>query len=131
MTTAMLAQGWTITFDSSPVEEVTTFDLGVTAARLEVTNHDSPSGFREYIAGLFEGQPITFTKNHVDSDYSYEQAVGDSDNPGSLVMTSPTGAVYTVDAYVSGYTIHAPATGEAETADLEFTTTGPLARTGS
>jgi len=131
MTEAMLAQGWDVTWGGSPIDEITTFDLGVTTARLDVTNHDSPGGFREFIAGLFEPQEITFTANHVDSHYSIEQAQGDSDNPQSLVMTSPTGAVYTVDAWVSGFTVHAPATGEAETVDLVFSTTGALVRTGS
>lgn len=131
MTEAILAQGWTITYGGDAVDEVTTFDLGVTSARVEVTNHDSLGGTREYIAGLLDPAQITFTANHVPSHSAFEALVGDSSNPESLVMTSPGGFVYTTDAYVSGFTVHAPATGEAETVDLEFTTTGVLSAGGS
>ena len=126
MTDAYLAQGWVVTFGGDGIDEIKTFDLGVTSARVEVTNHDSAGGTREYIAGLLDPSQITFSCNHVTSHAVFEAAVGDSSSPASLVMTSPGGFDYTVDAYVSGFTVHAPATGEEETVDLEFTTTGVM-----
>jgi hypothetical protein len=131
MTQAILAQGWTVVWGSTTIDEATTFDIPVVAARVDVTNHDSDTGFREFISGLFEAIEITFTANHVDSHATFEDAAGDSTNVQALVMTSPMGRVYTVDAWVNGYTVHAPATGEAETIEIAFTTTNALVASGS
>jgi len=132
MTVAVLAQGSTITFNSSPIGEVTNADFAVDTDQLEVTNHDSPDGYREYIAGLKTPQEVPMTVN---LDPTLHETLlgltGDSSNPASLVLETPNGMTFTVDAWLKGFNAHAPATGAALTADLTFQTTGPMLVSGS
>lgn len=126
MTQAVLAQGWTVTWGSHSLDEATSFDVPKVTSRVDVTNHDTDAGFREFIAGLFDPIEITFTCNHVPSHAVFESAAGDSTTTAILTMTSPMGASYSGTAWVSGFTVHAPATGEAETIDIVFTINGEL-----
>lgn len=55
-----------ITSISGPSESMDTIDL---------TNHDSPSGFREFVAGIHDGGEITIEGNFISGD-----------TPGQIVM---------------------------------------------
>lgn len=127
MTSALLAQGAQVSWGNDSIDEVTNFDFGETTDQLEVTNHDSPSSTREYIAGLITPAEVTFTVNWVAASHqSIIEQKGQSDSPASLVVTLADGTTFTVDAWVSGYTTHNDATGAVLSADIVFRTTGPV-----
>lgn len=133
MTDAKLAQGWTIEFDGDPIPEVTNFDLGFSVTEVDVTSHDSADSFREFIAGLKEPQEITFTVNWgiVDHGFLFD-IVGDIASVATLTLEEPDASeTYSVEAWVKGVNIHGPASGEAETGDIVFRTTGPFTRAAS
>lgn len=132
MTSAVLAQGATITFGGTPVPEVTNLDMGYDSEQLEVTSHDSPNSAREYIAGLITPQEVTFTVNYTDADHGFLTAtIGDSSSPDTLSVTGNDGGTISVDGWVKGCVVHYPATGAAQTADITIQTTGPMSFGGS
>lgn len=132
-TDAKLAQGWAIEFDSVPVPEVTNFDLGYTVTEVDVTSHDSADSTREFIPGLKEPQEITLTVNWNITDHgALFDIIGDATAVAVLTFAEPDASeTYSVSAWVKGCTIHGPAGGEVETADIVFRTTGALTRSGS
>lgn len=127
MTDAVLAQGATISFDGSPVAEVTNYDLGISADETDVTSHDSPDRFREFIPALKDPGEFPITVNWVaDVHEPYFTGVGDTENEGALIVTLPNAAaVYSCTAWIKSLTIHGPADGAAQTADIVFRVTGP------
>lgn len=133
MTDAALAQGFTIEFDSTPVPEVTNFDLGYSVTEVDVTSHDSPDSTREYVPGLKEPQEVTLTVNWNITDHGFLfDIIGDKTAEAVLSFEEPDASeTYNVNAWVKGCTIHGPATGEVKTADIVFRTTGALWRAGS
>lgn len=133
MTDAKLAQGWTVTFGSDAIPEITDFNLGQTVAEVDVTSHDSAGRTREFVPGLIDPQEISMTVNWAIADHGFLFDIqGDESATDTLTLVEPDASeTYTIDAWVKGITIHAPATGAAETADIVFRTTGVLARAGS
>lgn len=128
MTNAILAQGFDVSWGTDHIEEVTNFSLGFTVDSVEVTNHDSTGAAREYIAGLFTPSEVTLTCNYIPGSHDTILAnAGDSTTTASLSFVTPdsTGA-FDVTAWVKGYTLPGPATGEAMTIDIVFQTTGPV-----
>ena len=133
MTDAKLAQGWVIEFGGTPIPEVTTADFGQDTDEVEVTSHDSPNGAREYIAGLKTPQTVPMTVNWAITDHGFLfDILGDSTAVDTITGQEPDASeTYSVDAWLKSLVIHAPATGEVETADLVWRTTGSLTRAGS
>lgn len=133
MTNAQLAQGMTISWGAAPIAEVTNFALAYSVDQVEVTNHDSPGRAREYIAGLFTPSEVTFTVNYVAGSHGVIiDAAGDSSAVDTLLIDIPDlSDSFSVDAWVKGFNMPGPATGEALTMDITFQTTGPVTRTGS
>jgi predicted secreted protein len=133
-TQAQLAQGMTIQWGSfGAIAEVTNFSLGSTVDQVEVTNHDSVGRAREYIAGLFTPGETTFTVNY-NATFHGElvDRAGFSELVDVLTVALPDNSdTFQVNAWVKGFTLPGPATGEALTMDVIFQTTGPVTRTSS
>lgn len=131
MTSAILAQGFQVSWGSA-IAEVTNFTLAYSVDQLEVTNHDSTGGAREYIAGLFTPSEVTCTVNYIPSSHdSIIVNAGDSSTTNTLTIATPDSSnTFSVTAWVKGYSLPGPATGEAMTMDITFQTTGPVT-TGS
>jgi hypothetical protein len=125
-TQAQKAQGFTIQWGASTVHEVLNFDLPTDVSELDVTNHES-GGFREFIGGLIDPGTVTFPVNYNETDHgAFLDAQGDSSLVDTLTITPPDSSTsWTVDAWVKGYTVHAPVDG-AWTCDITFRLTGLL-----
>jgi hypothetical protein len=64
MTAAVKGIGSTLTWGANPVAEVLTISgPNISAEEIEVTNFDSPNGFKEYISGLKDGGTVDFELN--------------------------------------------------------------------
>lgn len=127
MTQAILAQGFDVDW-AGHIDEVTNFSLNYSVDQVEVTNHDSTGNAREYIAGLFTPSEVTVSVNFIPASHDAILAnAGDSTTVNSLTFTTPdSSAAFSVDAWVKGYTLPGPATGEAMLLDIIFQTTGPV-----
>jgi predicted secreted protein len=126
MTNAILAQGMDISWGADHIEEVTNFTLNYTVDQVEVTNHDSVGGAREYIAGLFTPSEVSFTVNYIPASHDTILAnAGDSTTVATLSIVTPDASGgFSVQAWVKGFNFPGPATGEAMLLDIVFQTTG-------
>lgn len=62
--------GTTLVADSNTMGEITTIDLpGIDDDVIEVTNHDSENGLKEYVAGLGDGGEVSGEVNFLPADY--------------------------------------------------------------
>ena len=101
---------------------------------VEVTNHSSPAGYREYIGGLRDGDEIS-----ADVYWTYDSDVYDfledafrtqDDNISFQVVypMTPLNETYTFDGWVTGLADAAPVDG-ALTKALKVKITGPIEHT--
>lgn len=58
------------------IGEVGDFELGDTIEQIEVTNHQSPGGRKEYIAALKDGAETTLTCNYIPSHATHNRSTG-------------------------------------------------------
>lgn len=100
MTTAAgSAFGSTLSWNSTALAEVANI-TGPTLSidPIDVTTHDSTSGFREYIAGLRDGGEVTVEGNFISSDASGQIALVTDAKAGTvreMIITGPTAAAFT------------------------------------
>lgn len=63
---ATAAIGTVITINTVPIAELKALKpAGITSDLLDVTNHDSTGGFKEYIIGLSDGGEVTMSGNYL------------------------------------------------------------------
>ena len=68
-TSAQAAFGAKLNWDSEDIAEVTSISgPSMKVDMIDVTSHDSPDTFREFIAGLADGGEVTFEGNFIASD---------------------------------------------------------------
>lgn len=108
---------------------------GITRGDVDVTDHDSSDGFREYLPGLVDGGVYTFTVGWDSQNTAHLQGagtglIGDFDGGGCTLsawqhtLTQCAGtAVWTFVGYVNGFTMNNPVEGEV-TADLSVKISG-------
>ncbi len=109
MTAATLGL-FNVTVDGTNLEEVIGFSgFGETNDLIEVTNWDSPTGTKEHIGGLADGQEVTVTCNYI-HDAAQQQAVVASVQAKTtlawVVTYNTLDATYTFDAASIGYAIN-------------------------
>ncbi len=102
---------------------------------VDVTDHDSSLGYREFLPGLTDGGVVTFTIGFDDQNTAHLQGVGtglagNMDQDGctlpafELTLNSCVGTpVWTWDGYVNGYTPGMPVEGE-NTVDISIKVSG-------
>lgn len=91
MSDALLAQGTLLKIGDgggsevfTTIPEITELSIsGNSAEQIDVTSHDSTSGFREYIAGLKDGGVVNFSGNYV-PDNTYHLQVHTDQEAGTL-----------------------------------------------
>jgi len=127
MPNQVLAQGTYVSFGGTPVPNVISIDWGQDTDQLEVTNHDSLNGTREYIGGLKTPTEVPMTVHYDGASHAFLTSIqGDATQSDTLAITTPDGSTDTMEAWVKNVQKHAPSTGEALTADLSFQITGPV-----
>lgn len=60
----------------SEIGEIGDFEDGDTVEQIEVTNHQSPGGRKEYIAALKDGAEISFPCNYIPTNATHNRTTG-------------------------------------------------------
>ena len=97
-------------------EVVTIGGPGMTRETIDMTNHSSPSAWREKIAGLLDGGDINFTINYLPAAATHAKSAGGLlqdlvDGPQrnfQLIWTDSGASVWAAPCIVSGFTPNAP-----------------------
>lgn len=123
---ATAGAGTAITWNGKYIGDVTEIgDLDTSADDIEVTDHESPDGYKEYIQGLKDGGELEVSGNFYPTNTGQSALISDI-NGGTIrtaVITLP-GSVGTwiFDAYVKGFTTSTPIDGQVQfTATLKVT----------
>ncbi len=85
---------------------------GIERDTYDVTAHDSPNRYREFIGGLINGGEVS-CEIHYDPD-KHDALVADFENslPITYEMESPAGEVWTFEALITGFEREAPVDGQ-------------------
>ena len=113
MTTPIKSFGTTISFattDIGHVEDIT--GPGETAESVDITNHDSPSAYREKVAVILDGGELTF-------DIVYNSEAGqdalrtafEARTTGAVLITYPDTSTAGFQGFVSSWSWAAPVAG--------------------
>jgi predicted secreted protein len=119
------AFGTTLAVGATTIGELTNIDvLDVSAEDYDVTTHDSPDQWREFISGLKDGGTLTGDLNFDPADHgTILDIVGDEE---TIVITLPADAddaTVTFTGYINGLSAAAPHDGQLE-AEVSIKVTG-------
>lgn len=121
------AFGINVTYGGTEIKELTNVGWGLgTPEQIDITNHDSPSAYEEFVAGIIKHDTIDLEANFVPADAG-QQALAtalQARTAAEVVITHPdTGAAtVTGDAKVIGFKTQHPVTGKmALIATLKWT----------
>lgn len=97
------------------IGEIGDFEEGDSIELVEVTNHQSPGGRREYIAGLKDGAEFSITVNYIPTDPTHDRATGLRGKIGQIVdlqlLAPGETEVYQFSAVVMGVSRSFPVQG--------------------
>lgn len=107
------AWGTVLTRAGNPIAELTTITSSQTADTLDVTSHDSPSGFREFVSGLKDAGELTLEGNFYPGDALGQIAMHADLVSGTVreyILTFPAAmaASLTCDGFVTAFGTGAP-----------------------
>lgn len=113
MTQASGAFGVVILVDSNPVAEVLNVnDIEKVKEFIEVTNHASPGGYREYIPAVVKNVPeLGFSANYIIGDTKGQRVIEsafENGTPLAVVFAFPNGRSESGTAYVKSYKLIGP-----------------------
>lgn len=131
-----IGDGGTPTEVFTKIGNVQDITLPSSAADLvDVTDHDSPNGRREYIGGLIDSDEMTVTINWDPEDAVHsdvESRVGENANfkleLANKLTPTGTGTVYAFNALIRKFVGKAPVNG-VHTADITLKPSGSLTKT--
>lgn len=114
------------------LEVIEISDFGAERELVEVTSHDSPNSFREYILGLKDGSEFNVTANYVPSHSTHSPTTGviadfDNSSTKNYQLVFPTNPTETAQAALlcMAWTI-APPIDSQMTLNLTFKVTGNI-----
>jgi len=117
---------------STNVAEVTTVpSFGVSRENIEVTSNDSPNGFKEFIAGLREGDEVEFKMNDVPGDLGQQAlaAAAEAGDTGTFIIAAKNGRSVSFSAVVNTFDLG----GDSNVASIscKVKITGPIVKSTS
>jgi predicted secreted protein len=128
------AFGTTLSRGSTEIANITSLSPpGVTRETLNVTSHDSPDGYMQFVGGLIDGGEVTADINWSPSLDSTATLLGDLEDPDPVEYTIdfPDGSSFTADLLITGFEPTANFDDKL-TATLTFKVTGkPVFEAGS
>lgn len=129
-TAAKLTYGTLFKQGSTTIAEVTSIgDVGPQAEMIEVTNLDSPNGYREYIYGLLDGEEFQIEMNFLPGNSTHQglrtNCTGKVTATYSIVW-SGSGETWTFSANVTSFKARGGAPGEVLKATVAFKLTGSI-----
>lgn len=98
---------------------------GMTRETIDVTSHDSPDGFMEYVGGLKDGGEFTFDVNYDPAIHNILQNDFDDPLPRNykLVLPDPPGGSWGFSAFITGMELEFPHD-DKMTASMTFKVSG-------
>jgi len=118
MTNAVAAKTTVLVWNYRKVLELTSI-TGPNQSRdlIEVTNHDSADGFKEYIAGRVDGGEVSVEGNFIASDTAGQIAFhtdiqGGTSRAGFIVLPMSVGAAWSFSAFAQGFSASFPYDGK-------------------
>jgi len=108
-TEAIAAFGVTLERDSNPIAEITNLSTPeLSLDTVDVTSHDSPNTFKEFVGTVLDGGEVAIEGNFIAGDTNGQVALLDdmlNKTKQSFVITFPTEitATWSFDAYVTKY----------------------------
>lgn len=113
------------------IAEVRTLQIsGTSVERIDVTNHGSTGGYREFLSGLKDPGEVTFTINYVPTEGTHDaqtgllaELSGGTTRNYKVVWPDISNTTWSFAALVTGFTPSAPADG-ALTADVTLKISG-------
>lgn len=83
---------------------------GISRNTIDVTSHDSPNGYREFLGGLRDGGEVTFDINFDPAEDTHSQLITDLDaaDPIDYRVEFPNGATWTISGILTGFEPGAP-----------------------
>lgn len=96
---------------------------GLKRETIDVTAHDSPDGWMEFLGGLKDGGEVSADINHRPSTHDVLVADLEDDEPRTYRIEWPSGAAWTFDAILTGYEPDSPYDGKLA-ATLTWKVTG-------
>ena len=112
-TTPIQTFGTAITFATTDIEQIQDISgPSESAESVDITNHDSPSAYREKVAVILDGGELSF-------DMVWTSETGQDTlrtafaarTTGAVVVTVPGGTTFGFDGFVSGWDWSAPTAG--------------------
>ena len=102
------------------IAELTSIEVpAVETDIIDVTHHQSPGGFKEYVLGLRDGGEVTIEGNYLPADPTQDGSTGlIKDNldgtlsPYQVTFPDPGATKWTFDAYVRSFVPRAPHDGK-------------------
>lgn len=117
MSSAVFAFGTLLKRSGTTIAEVTDITPpGVSRDSVEVTHHQSPARYREFIKGLLDAGEVSFTINYIPDNTTHNNALGllsDFTNNATidtwtLVFPNVAGTTWTFPAFVTKFDPKAP-----------------------
>jgi predicted secreted protein len=83
---------------------------GISRATIDVTAHDSPNGYMEFLGGLRDGGEVSMEINWEPDNDTHQQLITDLDSstPIDYRVEFPGGATWTFDGILTGFEPSAP-----------------------
>jgi predicted secreted protein len=124
-TTPIQTFGTAISFATTDIEQIQDISgPGESAESLDITNHDSPSAYREKIAVILDGGEVTFDMVWTsETGQDALRAAFAARTTGAVVVTLPGGTTFGFQGFVSGWNWNAPVAGIL-TASVTMTVAG-------
>lgn len=99
--------GTTISVDATPIAEVSSISIsGMSADDIDLTHHESPDGFREFVSGVVDGGTVDIELNYTKAQRAALMALW-RDNE-TFVITYPDNSTDTFDGYINDFGQESP-----------------------
>jgi predicted secreted protein len=88
---------------------------GMSKSEIDVTAHDSPDKFKEFIGGVRDGGSVTFDLNWDPSEVTHQSLLDDyydDEQPRDYMITHADGAITDFAGIVTGWSSEDPVDGE-------------------
>lgn len=92
-----------------PIANITSLDPpGISRETLDVTAHDSPNGYMEFLGGLKDPGEVSVDANYDPSEHDKLVADFEEDEPINYEIAFPDGTVWTFGAILTNFEPEAP-----------------------
>ena len=99
------AFGTTLTVSGTTIAELTNISgPGISMDTVETTNHDSPSGYREFVAGLTDAGEFSVTGNLIASSTTVSDLIiNGSQTARTYAITFPNNLAWSFSGFITNF----------------------------